>query len=298
MTLSDDEDDSLAQFLESEVLAQVSDSEEEKQSKEEDEPKKKKLCVEKFSATGSCSGKIPPELFTHILKFLSSEDLVSCSLVCRFLNYAASDESLWRRLYCMRWGLLPPTNNLRVCAWKKLYIQRDKEDLAKLVRSCPTEFKEYYIQMQAAKRSQAPLPSQVKDDRIIIDKTVGDQVSLWKSSKGLTDNVLTDHACSGDLCTYHQVGNLFVCEKTGYVHVCDDTCREMSMDPEDGILVCKISGHCFEMLMPTYELEPDPEQQSSVIDEEPFMGSGRARAYMLGYSCHDEKELEACLRFW
>lgn len=40
--------------------------------------------------------------------------------------------------------------------------------------------------------------------------------------------------------------------------VCDDTCREMSMDPEDGILVCKISGHCFEMLMPTYELEPDP----------------------------------------
>lgn len=329
MTLSDDEDESLAQFLESEVLAQVSDSEEEKQSKEEDEPKKKKLCVEKFSATGSCSGsgsdsisnnnnfnnkseihsspnridtgifsKIPPELFTHILKFLSSEDLVSCLLVCRFLNYAASDESLWRRLYCMRWGLLPPTNNLRVCAWKKLYIQRDKEDLAKLVRSCPTEFKEYYIQMQAAKRSQAPLPSQVKDDRIIIDKTVGDQVSLWKSSKGLTDNVLTDHACSGDLCTYHQVGNLFVCEKTGYVHVCDDTCREMAMDAKDGIMVCKISGRCFEMLMSPDELEPDPEQQSSVIDEEPFMGSGRfARAYMLGYSCHDEKELEACLRF-
>lgn len=70
--------------------------------------------------------KIPPELFRHILKFLSSEvlrtglfpsilnasspfllfiylclleqDLISCSLVCRFLNSAASDESLWRRL--------------------------------------------------------------------------------------------------------------------------------------------------------------------------------------------------------
>lgn len=75
--------------------------------------------------------KIPPELFPHILKFLSSEvlfiicslkflwfffskvsiliscllyihmnlqDLVSCSLVCSFLNYAAADESLWRRL--------------------------------------------------------------------------------------------------------------------------------------------------------------------------------------------------------
>ena len=42
--------------------------------------------------------KIPPELFRHILKFLSSEDLIACSLVCRFLNQAASDESLWQRL--------------------------------------------------------------------------------------------------------------------------------------------------------------------------------------------------------
>ncbi|KAK0592246.1 hypothetical protein LWI29_015722 [Acer saccharum] len=37
---------------------------------------------------------------------------------------------------------------------------RDTEDMVELVRNYPTEFKEYYIQMQAAKRSQAPLPSQ------------------------------------------------------------------------------------------------------------------------------------------
>lgn len=40
-------------------------------------------------------------------------------------------------------------------------LQRDEEDMSELVRNCPAEFKEYYIQMQAAKRSQAPLPSQV-----------------------------------------------------------------------------------------------------------------------------------------
>lgn len=40
-------------------------------------------------------------------------------------------------------------------------MQRDEEDMVELVRNCPNEFKEYYIQMQAAKRSQAPLPSQV-----------------------------------------------------------------------------------------------------------------------------------------
>jgi hypothetical protein len=49
---------------------------------------------------------IPSELFLQIFKFLSSEDLISCALVCRFMNALAcrfmnalaSDETLWRRL--------------------------------------------------------------------------------------------------------------------------------------------------------------------------------------------------------
>ncbi|XP_022881368.1 F-box protein SKIP31-like isoform X2 [Olea europaea var. sylvestris] len=238
--------------------------------------------------SGVCS-KVPPELFHHILKFLSSEDLSACSLVCKFLSYAASDESLWRRLYCMRWGLLPPKKP-RECAWKKLYIQRDEEDMAEFVRGCPSEFKEYYIQMQVAKRSQAPLPSQ----------TLADQVSMWKSSRGLADTVVADHACSGESCTYYQIGDVFVCEKTGHVHVCDDTCREVIPDPMNELLVCVISGRCFDRLLSPAEMEPDAEQQQGgATDEaEPFMGSGRfARAYQLGYSCKDEQELEACLRF-
>ncbi|KAF5741962.1 F-box protein SKIP31 isoform X3 [Tripterygium wilfordii] len=199
----------------------------------------------------------------------------------------------------MRWGLLPPTYKLRESAWKKLYIQRDEEDMIELVRNCPSEFREYYIQMQAAKRSQAPLPSQVKDDRIVLDRTVADQVSLWKSSRGLTDKVVTDHTCSGETCSYHQIGDVFVCEKTGHVHVCDDTCREVIMDPTNELLVCTISGHCFDRLLSPAEMEPDPDQQQGgVTDEaEPFMGSGRfARAYLLGYNCNDEEELEAALR--
>ncbi|KAM7490868.1 hypothetical protein LguiA_033789 [Lonicera macranthoides] len=325
MTVSEDEDDNLAQFLESEVLSEVSDQEDTKLYKDEEVClKPKRVRVDEGSSTRSnevvaCSssgGKdslksrtnprridtgffsnVPPELFHHILKFLSSEDLVSCSLVCRFLNFVASDECLWRRLYCLRWGLLPPTKKLRDCAWKKLYIQRDEQDMAEFVRNCPTEFKEYYIQMQVAKRSQAPLPSQVNDDRIILDKTVADQVSMWKSSRGLTDKVFTDHACSGETCSYYQLGDVFVCEKTGHVHVCDDTCKEVILDPVNELLVCTISGHCFDQLVST--VEPDFEQQQGGGDEaEPFMGSGRfARAYLLGYNCDDEKELEACWRF-
>lgn len=126
MTISDEEDEILAKFLESEVLSEVSDQDQEEETeeakKEEIEPKGKRVRFQetqeeekeqnqkkKANNNNNNKGeqrriksgilsKIPPELFPHILKFLSSEDLIACSLVCRFLNFAASDESLWRRL--------------------------------------------------------------------------------------------------------------------------------------------------------------------------------------------------------
>ncbi|CAN0880270.1 F-box protein SKIP31 [Linum grandiflorum] len=334
MTTWDDEDDLLAQLLESEVLSELSDQDEPDETKEEDadiQPRAKRIRIDeeekikidqkekgkekandenedrdrsriaRFRKIGSgIFSQVPPELFPHIFKFLSSEDLVSCSLVCRFMNCAASDESLWRRLYCMRWGILPPTNNLSQGYWKTLYIQRDEEDMVNLLRNCQPEFKQYYIQMQAAKRSQAPTPSQVKDDNILLDKTVADQISLWKTRRGLPDNVVTDHNCSGSTCSYYQIGDVFVCEKTGNVHVCDETCRENITDPTNELMVCTVSGRCSDILLPT-EMEPEPQDQQQyggAEEPEPFMGSGRfARAYMLGYNCDNEQELQDALRF-
>ncbi|KAI4312865.1 hypothetical protein MLD38_037655 [Melastoma candidum] len=297
MSSSDnEEDESFAHFIESEILA-----EDEVDGEEEgDSPGPKRRCVEINARDSGVLGRIPPELLPNILKFLSSEDLMVCSMVCKSMNYAACDESLWRRLYRMRWGLPPQSTKIRQCAWKKLYIQRDEEDMADLVRNCPSEFKEYYIQMQAAKRSQAPVPSQVNEDRTTLDKTLADQVSIWKRSRGFSDNVDPDHSCSGETCTYHQIGDVFVCEKTGNVHVCDDTCREIVTDPTNELLVCRVSGHCFDRMLSPAEMEPGTEQQQGgAADEaEPFMGSGRfARAYYLGYNCDDEKELKAVLRF-
>lgn len=66
--------------------------------------------------------------------------------------------------------------------------------------------------------SRTCLLVKVNDDRIILDKTVADQVSMWKSSKGFTDALVLDHVCSGEMCSYHQIGDVFVCEKTGNVH--------------------------------------------------------------------------------
>lgn len=131
---------------------------------------------------------------------------------------------------------------------------------------------------------------QVNDDRIILDKTLADQVSAWKSSRGLAEHLVLNHACSGESCTYFQIGDVFVCEKTGSVHgksnllfgqdlmttllnktclvsidedyveydcllffvVCDDTCKEVITDPTNGLLVCTISGRCSDA-----EMEPD-----------------------------------------
>uniref|UniRef100_A0A453SM49 Uncharacterized protein n=1 Tax=Aegilops tauschii subsp. strangulata TaxID=200361 RepID=A0A453SM49_AEGTS len=113
--------------------------------------------------------------------------------------------------------------------------------------------------------------------------------SSWKSRRGLTDDAVKGHSCSGSTCYYKQI-------------VCDDACREFVLDQASGLLVCTISGHCFErFLCPDDEWDTcdADQQQGGVTDEaEPFMGSGRfARAYQLGYSCADEKELEHALRF-
>ncbi|CAL5434529.1 unnamed protein product [Camellia sinensis] len=94
-------------------------------------------------------------------------------------------------------------------------------------------------------------------------RTVADQVSIWKSSRGLTDKVVPNHDCSGETCSYYQIGDVFVCEKTGQVHVCDDTCREAVLDPTNVLLVCTISGHCFDLLLSPSEMEPDTVKEIS-----------------------------------
>lgn len=42
--------------------------------------------------------------------------------------------------------------------------------------------------------------------------------------------------------------------------VCDDTCREAVLDQSSGLLVCTISGHCFDRW-----LSPDEESDPSDI---------------------------------
>ncbi|KAH9297258.1 hypothetical protein KI387_028940, partial [Taxus chinensis] len=335
----DEDDESLAQFLEAEVLAQdVCEYSQDLNQEDLTLRPCKRICLGKewkkevdadeyaknldFAETrqnakalrshcGNLKPKpciqscpfstIPSELYPNIFKFLSPVDLVNCALACKFMRVGASDESLWHRLFYMRWGLPEPDHrDLQQCAWKSLYIERDRSDMIDFVRDSPIEFQEYYIQMQAVKRNEAPIPSKLKEDLKIPATIVDDQISQWKQSRGLPDVVAGDHVCSGSTCTYSQAGDIFLCEKTGCVHVCDHTCRDTLYDASNQLLVCTISGRCSEQWISISEEEVDPghhQDDTAAVDEaEPLTTAEQlTRAYLLGYNCNDEKELELAL---
>lgn len=46
--------------------------------------------------------------------------------------------------------------------------------------------------------------------------------------------------------------------------VCDDTCREFILDPNNELLVCTISGHCFDRLLSPSEMELDLVSRNSL----------------------------------
>lgn len=47
---------------------------------------------------------LPPDALHTVLRCLSAQDLTTLARVSRALRAAASDETLWRRLYYARWG--------------------------------------------------------------------------------------------------------------------------------------------------------------------------------------------------
>lgn len=53
-------------------------------------------------------------IFCVLMLYVRTKDVVMINACCYCFCLGS---------YCMRWGLLPPNKSLRVCAWKKLYIQ-------------------------------------------------------------------------------------------------------------------------------------------------------------------------------
>ncbi|GAQ85376.1 hypothetical protein KFL_002320100 [Klebsormidium nitens] len=250
-----------------------------------------------------CFAWLPSELLMHVMKFFSAEDLCVVARVNSTFRALSSDEGLWRSLYCNRWGPPPATDRRRSSrvrgkSWKQLYFERDGSEMRETLRNAPPEYREIYGQMAAAKRSQTPAVQQVHQvhsgDFVKVDTSVADQIRDWKAKQ--TFEAGAGHVCSGQRCSYHRIGDVFICERTGNIHVCDETCREMVSDPASDLLVCGISGRCFDRWVTPAEEEEAGAQARAVEEQDTYAMGGRlAQAYYLGYNCSDEEELDAAL---
>ncbi|GJP56494.1 hypothetical protein CLOM_g15559 [Closterium sp. NIES-68] len=192
--------------------------------------------------TGSL-GLLPPELYHHVLKFLSAEDLSVCACVCRYLRTASSEEPLWRRAYCIRWGPPPPAppSSSRSAMegggggggggggvggagggvggagmharsrshWKGLYFERDRGEMKEFVADSPQDCRGFYAQLQAAKRNLVPRRDQVYDELVHVTSDLARAVAEWRQKNNLPERVEEAHTCSGGNCTFHRIGNVF-----------------------------------------------------------------------------------------
>eukprot|EP00899_Mesostigma_viride_P016597 jgi/Mesvir1/24939/Mv16915-RA.1 len=253
----------------------------------------------------------PPEVLHHMLRFLSPEDLTTCARVCKYLAHMTLDAALWRHLYCLRWSgkVGAAASSAKNSNWKKMYFELDRSEAADAITGAPPELREDMAQMQRAYRTQAPTRAQVaQDDSLLLhNTTMGEEIASWRARHGFVGvqaaRRAAEHtACSGPGCSYHVIGDVFLCETTGRAHVCDDTCREMVVDPSNELMVCPVSGRTSEQWLGDGEgnagggYGSDKEAEEEGEGEEIAGGAGRlARAFWLGYYCKNEKELDSKL---
>lgn len=134
--------------------------------------------------------------------------------------------------------------------------------------------KEYYVQMATGKRSQtlgrahsddmlSPLGSGAARD------APGEALLRWRRDRGFANPPGSgawpaEHPCAAaaaggpscTACTFAGLGGgVFVCERSGWAHVCDEGCRERVVDHSSDLLVCPVSGRCFDRMLSAHEEE-------------------------------------------
>lgn len=158
------------------------------------------------------------------------------------------------------------------------------------VAAAPLEAVEMYSEMQKAKRHKSMGVSEIVELKLgIPDTSLAHRVSTWLKSHGFPEIPRTKGDTALSLGPYVQIGDAFICEKSGYVHFCDDNCRERVVDPTSDSLVCPISGRTVDRMITEWE---ENEMLGDKGDEALEEYSGRlGRAYADGYNCSNEYEL-------
>ena len=228
---------------------------------------------------------LPEDCVNMVLRHLSPNELVSLSLTCRYFAKQCNQDFLWRQCYVQRFGY---SSVAQRNGMKDQYIKADALEIDKEMRMAPEGFEKICTEAAISKRSQvcqnlAPLCGQIAIDRA---------VSEWKTHRKFSGDVGA-HVCSRrEGCTYHEVAQqVFVCESTGKVHVCDDSCKERYVDTDLGTEVCEISGVSFDTVLQEEEDDAEQGEQDQHYFEKGYFG----RAFEVGYGCDNEIELQTAL---
>ncbi|PSC73457.1 F-box SKIP31 isoform X2 [Micractinium conductrix] len=251
-------------------------------------------------------------LLLRVLATLCPEDLLATSRTCRRLLAHGSDGALWRRLYHARWRDGPQqedAEHVQGSSWLRLYLERDALAVAEARDSAPSaELLPIYVQMATARRSEGLgladadrlFRSPASSNRSL---ALASKVDAFRRQRNLTDAAHhASHSCAGKhgsacACSWVQLdSSAWICERSGFVHVCDANCAFREYDPQSEMQLCKISGRCFPAELVTEREEHAGEEERGQTrsglgqqDEDGWAGdegvSGRlGRAFVEGYN--------------
>eukprot|EP00803_Ostreobium_quekettii_P002741 evm.model.scf_733EXC.1 EVM.evm.TU.scf_733EXC.1 scf_733EXC:26485-27807(-) len=173
---------------------------------------------------------------------------------------------------------------------ESMYGEKDAAEMEETVEAAPIEAVEMYSEKQRAKRHECLGVGQFAELALgITDTNLAQHVSEWLKAHGFPGTPRVKTRLCRSPGPYVQIGDAFICQKSGFVHICGEHCRECVLDPATNALVCPISGRSADRKMTEWE-EFSMTGNVPEADIEDF--SGRVgRTYTSGYKCSNESEL-------
>jgi len=248
------------------------------------------------------AGAWPAEIRLGVAGFLPWRELVLAqSRLCRAWQYLEQDVTLWWPHFRVTW----PRHSIRQAErvkgpqdWRQLFRTRwlrgDRDGDA-----THEDWLDLYAAQEVVRsREGGPLggdvPAGVSDQRDVRKALERCRAEVLRAH-GVDVPAEADgrHVCTKH-CRFHKLpdcGDTFVCESSGVLHRCGRTepCHICIVAPDNGSLVCPVSGKSYELLNYINEAVPD---EVDVWD--PAIGESEqmARWFEQGYNMSEEQALD------
>ena len=119
-----------------------------------------------------------------------------------------------------------------------------------------------------------------------MSRRIPEKAQRWLETHGFdTETVRELHATTDHHPSIVEIAGVFICQRTGLVHFCDERCQEQLLT--SGQKACPISGRT----VPTVLLSQEERSQEEGEEEDHDYCGRLGRAFAAGYGCSDETEL-------